>query len=95
MNDGHIGRGAGQKKIRTFQDRYMATVTGDIENVNGVLKIVRINVHYNLKLPTDKCTDAEEAFNNYITLCPAAQSVIEAIKITHELEMADENAEGS
>lgn len=68
----------------------MATVTGDIEDVNGVLKIVRINVHYKLKLPADKRADAEEAFNNYITLCPAAQSVVEAIEISHELEMADE-----
>lgn len=82
-----------QKKIRTFQDRYMATVTGDIEDVNGVLKIVRINVRYDLKLPAEKRKDAEEAFNNYITLCPAAQSVIEAIKITHELEMTDENSD--
>jgi organic hydroperoxide reductase OsmC/OhrA len=79
-----------KKKIRTFQDRYTATVTGDIEDVNGVLKIVRINVHYTLKLPADKRADAEDAFNNYITLCPAAQSVVEAITITHELEMADE-----
>ena len=79
-----------KKKIRTFQDRYMATVTGDIEAVNGVLKIVRINVHYNLKLPADQRADAEEAFNNYITLCPAAQSVVEAITINHELEMTDE-----
>ena len=68
----------------------MATVTGDIEDVNGVLKIVRIKVHYSLKLPADKRADAEDAFNNYITLCPAAQSVVEAIKITHELEMADD-----
>jgi organic hydroperoxide reductase OsmC/OhrA len=81
-----------KKKIRTFQDRYMATVTGDIEEVNGVLKITRIHVHYNLKLPAEKRPDAEEAFNNYITLCPAAQSVIEAINITHDLEMADEGA---
>ncbi len=79
-----------KKKIRTFQDRYMATVTGDIESVDGVLKIVRIHVQYNLKLPTDKRADAEEAFNHYITLCPAAQSVIEAITITHALEMADD-----
>ncbi len=69
----------------------MATVTGDIEDVNGVLKIVRINVHYNLKLPADKRADAKEAFNNYITLCPAAQSVVDAIKINHELEMADDS----
>jgi organic hydroperoxide reductase OsmC/OhrA len=78
-----------KKKIRTFQDRYMATVTGDIEDVNGVLKITRIHVHYHLKLPVDQRADAEEAFNNYITLCPAAQSVIEAIRITHELELAE------
>jgi len=79
-----------KKKIRTFQDRYMATVTGDIEEVNGVLKITHIHVRYDLKLPPEKRADAQDAFNNYITLCPAAQSVIEAIKITHELEMADE-----
>ena len=79
-----------KKKIRTFQDRYMATVTGDIEDVDGVLKIVRINVHYRLTLPADKRADAEDAFNNYITLCPAAQSVVDAIQINHELEMADE-----
>ena len=79
-----------KNKIRTFQDRYMATVTGDIENVNGVLKITRINVHYRLTLPADRRADAEDAFNNYITLCPAAQSVVDAINITHELEMVDE-----
>ena len=79
-----------KKKIRTFKNRYMATVTGDIEDVNGVLKITRIHVRYDLKLPANQRSDAEEAFNNYITLCPAAQSVIEAIKITHELEMAEE-----
>jgi organic hydroperoxide reductase OsmC/OhrA len=79
-----------KKKIRTFQDRYMATVTGDIEEVNGVLKITRIHVHYRLKLPEEKRPQAEEGFANYISLCPAAQSVIEAISITHELEITDE-----
>lgn len=79
-----------KKKIRTFQDRYMATVTGDIEDVDGVLKITRINVHYRLKLPPDKRADAEAAFNNYIHLCPAAQSVIAAIEINHELELLGE-----
>jgi organic hydroperoxide reductase OsmC/OhrA len=79
-----------KKKIRTFQDHYIATVTGDIENVNGVLKITRIHVRYNLKLPAERRADAEEAFSNYITMCPAAQSVIDAIQITNELEMTDE-----
>ena len=80
-----------KKKIRTFQDRYAATVTGDIESVNGVLKITRINVSYNLKLPPHKREDAQEAFGNYIVHCPAAQSVIDAIAINHELHIEDEN----
>jgi len=57
-----------KKKIRTFQDRYMATVTGDIENVDGVLKITRIHVHYRLTLPKDKRSDAQAALENYIGL---------------------------
>ena len=79
-----------KKKIRTFQDRYGAVVTGDIEDVDGVLKITRIHVRYHLKLPEEKRADANAAFDSYITLCPAAQSVIEAIRITHELEMQGE-----
>ncbi|MEJ2642275.1 MAG: OsmC family protein [Desulfosarcinaceae bacterium] len=79
-----------KKKIRTFQDRYMATVTGDIEDVDGVLKITRIHVHYRLKLPAEKRPEAEAALDNYITRCPSAQSVIAAIKITHDLEMIDD-----
>jgi organic hydroperoxide reductase OsmC/OhrA len=78
-----------KKKIRTFQDRYKATVTGDIEPVNGVLKIARIHVHYHLKVPRTKKTDAADALENYIHLCPAAQSVIGCIDITHDLEMED------
>lgn len=79
-----------KKKIRTFKDHYEATVTGDIENVDGVLKITRIHVHYTLKLPPEKRPDARAALDAYLTLCPAAQSVIDAIRITHELEMLEE-----
>ncbi|HSO21073.1 MAG TPA: OsmC family protein [Desulfosarcina sp.] len=79
-----------KKKIRTFQDRYEATVTGDIEDVDGVLKITRIHVHYTLRLPREKRADAKQALDNYIHLCPAAQSVIEAIAISHDMEMTDE-----
>jgi organic hydroperoxide reductase OsmC/OhrA len=78
------------KKIRTFQDRYKATVNGDIEDVDGVLKITRIHVHYHLKLPKEKRRDAKEALDNYITRCPAAQSVVGCIDLTHELTLEDD-----
>lgn len=77
------------KKIKTFKDQYKAIVTGDIEEVDGTLKITRINVEYHLKLPREKREDAMEALENYINLCPGAQSVIGCIDISHELLMED------
>lgn len=76
-----------KKKIRTFQDRFCATVTGDIEAVEGVLKITRINVHYALKVEPEKQTDVREALDEYLVKCPAAQSVIGCIDITDEMTM--------
>ena len=75
------------KKIRTFQGRFKATVTGDIEDADGVLKITHINVHYLLRLPDIRQEAARECFNNYIHKCPVAQSVIGCIDVHHELKM--------
>lgn len=77
------------KKITTPEERYRADVSGDIENVNGVLKITRINVRYKLKLPPEKRTTAQEMFKIYMPFCPAAQSVLGAIAIEHNLELED------
>ncbi len=73
------------KKIPTPEDLYWADVEGDIENVGGVLKITTIRVKMHLKCPEEKMADAKEAFANYITRCPAAQSVKDCIKIQDEL----------
>jgi len=77
------------KKIKTFKEQYKAIVTGDIEDVDGVLKITRINVQYSLKLPEEKRSDAREALASYLSLCPAAQSVIGCIEIVHDLIMEE------
>jgi len=75
------------KQIRTFQDRYRADITGDIEDVDGVLKITRIHVTYSLKLPAEKEAHAREALETYLVRCPAAQSVIGCIEIRHTLNL--------
>jgi organic hydroperoxide reductase OsmC/OhrA len=75
------------KKIRTFEHLYEAEVTGDIEEVDKVLKITRIKVHYTLRAPEEKWEDAREALNTYLHLCPAAQSVIGCIDISHGLTL--------
>jgi len=74
-----------QKSIRTHKEVYRAEITGDIEAVKGILKITRIQVNYELQIPEDRRSDAEEAFENYLAYCPAAQSVIGCIEIRHQL----------
>lgn len=74
-----------KKKIRTFEDLYCADVEGDIEKAGDIIKITRIRVTYHLRVPKDQATDAREAFSSYISLCPAAQSVINCIDIRDEL----------
>lgn len=74
-----------KKSIRTHKEVYRAEVAGDIEAVNGILKITRIQVNYELAVPEDKRNDAKEAFDNYLSHCPAAQSVIGCIEIRHQL----------
>lgn len=73
------------KKISTPEERYWADVEGDIENVNNVLKITKIRVRYNLKVPQGKVDEARDAFSNYLTFCPAAQSVIGCINIKDDI----------
>ena len=77
------------KKIPTPADRYRADVAGDIENVDGILKITRISVMHRLKLPSEKVAEAREAFSTYLKRCPAAQSVIGCIRIEDDLVTED------
>lgn len=78
-----------KNRIATPEERYHADVTGDIESVDGVLKIIRIDVRYTLQIAADKRAQAQECFATYLTGCPAAQSVIGCIDIAHTLEMVD------
>ncbi len=74
-----------KSRIPTYEDRFHADVVGEIEAVNGVLKIVRIKVHYTLKVAADKRKEAEAVFDVYLPHCPAAASVMDAIDISHHV----------
>ncbi len=78
-----------RKSIPTPEDHYWAEVEGDIENVNNILKITQIRVRYHLKVPSEKATEAKEAFSSYLAYCPAAQSVIGCIRIQDELKVEE------
>jgi hypothetical protein len=74
-----------RKGIATPEESYWAQVEGDIENINGVLKITQIRVDYHLKVGQELVEVAREAFGSYLGSCPAAQSVIGCIDIKDNL----------
>ena len=77
------------KKIPTFSDRFRADVEGDIEDVDGVLRITKIRVNYTLKVPPGKTGEAREALGSYLGKCPGAMSVKGAIEITDSAEITE------
>jgi organic hydroperoxide reductase OsmC/OhrA len=87
---GTLAGGLAGKRIPTPEDRYWAEVEGDIEDVNGILKITRIRVQYHLKVPQEKAAEAREAFSAYLVRCPAAQSVIGCIRLEDQLVIEEE-----
>jgi len=54
----------------------IAQVEGDIEDVEGVLRITKIRLRYQMKIPKGKREDAEKALATYSKNCPAYQSIL-------------------
>ena len=52
-----------------------ADVEGDIEDVNGVLRITQIRLRYHIKAPMGKRESIERLLGSYAEACPAYQSV--------------------
>ncbi len=86
---GTLATALASRKIPTHTDRYKALVEGDIENIDGVLRIARIRVDYDLKVPGGKTGEAQEVFATYLTKCPAAMSVIGCIDIIDSLQITE------
>lgn len=84
---GTLAKVLAESKIRTHHNLFVAHAAGDIEDVDGILKITRIHVHYTLKVEEKKQKAANAALGAYLTQCPAAQSVIGCIDISHELRL--------
>jgi organic hydroperoxide reductase OsmC/OhrA len=84
---GTLAAALAKRGIKSHEEVYRAEISGDIEEVNGILKITRIRVDYHLRVPEGKDQDAQDAFEAYLSQCPAAQSVIGCIDIQHRLRI--------
>lgn len=70
-------------------DNLVAHVEGDIEDVDGVLKITKIRLRYQFKIPPGTRDKAERALESYAEKCPAYQSVKGCIACTWEADIEE------
>jgi organic hydroperoxide reductase OsmC/OhrA len=66
-----------------------AGVEGDIEDVNGVLKITKIRLRYSIKAPAGKRESIERLLEHYAESCPAYQSVKGCIECSWTAEIIE------
>ena len=71
-------------------DNLVADVEGDIEDVDGVLKITKIRLKYRFKVPPGGRDKAERALKTYADKCPAYLSVKGCIDCTWEAVIQEE-----
>jgi uncharacterized OsmC-like protein len=68
----------------------VADVEGDIEDVDGVLKITKIRLHYHVAAPTDKRETVERAIESHAEKCPAYLSVKGCIDCSWRADITEE-----
>jgi hypothetical protein len=64
-------------------------VEGDIEDVDGVLRISKIRLRYQLTVPSELREKAERALSVYAEKCPAYMSVKDCIDCSWKAEIKE------
>jgi uncharacterized OsmC-like protein len=67
----------------------VAQVEGDIEDVDGMLKITTIRLHYRLKTPKGAREKVDRALAVYADKCPAYQSVKGCIQCSWDAQIEE------
>lgn len=68
----------------------VADVEGDIEEVDDVLRITRIRVHYRIAVPSGSREKVQRALASYADTCPAYQSVKDCIDCSWDAEIEEQ-----
>jgi uncharacterized OsmC-like protein len=67
----------------------VAQVEGDIEDVDGVMRITRIRLRYRFQVPAGSKDKVNRILASYAEKCPAYQSVKGCIDCTWEAELVE------
>jgi hypothetical protein len=72
-------------------ENLVAEVEGDIEAVDGVMKISSIRIRYQFKIPPGAREKAERALEIYSQACPAYQTVKDCIDCSWQAQIDEES----
>lgn len=78
------------RQIPSEPGKVRSRVEGDIEAVDRILRITKIRVHYEIRIPAGKREAAERAVATHEQKCPAATSVRGCIPIEITAEIFEE-----
>ena len=67
----------------------VAQVEGDIEDVDGVMRITKIRLRYRFKVPTGSREKVDRVLASYAEKCPAYQSVKGCIDCSWDAEIVE------
>ena len=70
-------------------DNLVAQVEGDIEEVNGVMKITTIRLRYQFRIPPGSREKVDRVLAAYAEKCPAYQSVKGCINCSWEANIVE------
>jgi organic hydroperoxide reductase OsmC/OhrA len=70
-------------------DNLVAQVEGDIEDVDGVMRITKIRLRYRFKAPAESREKLDRLLASYAEKCPAYQSVKGCIDCSWDAEIVE------
>ena len=71
----------------TSAENLVAHVEGKVEELDGVVKITSMHLHYKLKAPAAERSTVDRILGVYADKCPAYLSVKESIKCSWDVEV--------
>ena len=78
------------RDIPAPKDKLQATVEGDVQAIDNVLRITTIRVRYRLRVPAGTLEKAQRAVDTHATKCPAANSVRGCIDLDIDANITEE-----
>ncbi len=71
-------------------EKLQASVEGDIQAIDNVLRITTIRVRYRIRVPSGALERARRAVDTHATKCPAANSVRGCIDLDIDADITEE-----